>query len=342
MKTSKKLLATATALTLALSPMTAFAEDATSPTTQDSPNDITGGVTYVDTTIYKVTLPTTTGLSFAIDPQGLIASLGEDGNGTYDDSKAGTIVGTGNLQAVNQSSVDIDLTSKFYVTDSTGTLTLLDEKGTIDDTKQQLQLKIATKYVDKGTAASAPADIDGYDGDDSLYVTATSNSDTSDLVVKMGAADYEFTGNKTAGYQYTQKTDNNNSTNLFMAITGKVAKDYDWSAYTKADSPATIKLSAVFGFDAAATTPATPTYSKASGATITLTDGKQAVTGVRWGTQDAMTNSISTSQFSYDASTQALHLPRGLFAAAANGETRYFQITYGDRTTKTIAVIIAD
>lgn len=68
----KKLVAFGLAATLTVAPVAVFADDATAPVTGEEAT-VPGGVNYIDTTVYKVTLPTTTGLDFVLDPQGLSA-----------------------------------------------------------------------------------------------------------------------------------------------------------------------------------------------------------------------------------------------------------------------------
>lgn len=239
----KKILAVSAALTLAMSSMTVFAAD-TSLTEPGAGSDetISGDVNYVKTTIYKVTLPTTTGLDFALDPQGL-SSL--DGSG-YDATQAGSIVSTGTMTAKNESSVDVTVTGKFYVADSTGKLALVDlaNKDKLDNTKQEICLTIQQKNADG-------------DFDDAVAVTGTAADSATELTFDMDKATYKFGGDKDSGYTYeldTTVTDNFSSAE--MQIGGIVAKDYDWSAYKATTDPATITLHAVFSFAAKAETPA--------------------------------------------------------------------------------------
>lgn len=328
----KSLFAVVAAITLAMSSMTAFAGEL--PTGSD--NVIEGDVNYVNTTVYQVTLPTTAGMEFALDPQGL-TSLDE---GAYDDSAAGKIVAEGTMTAVNESSVDLKLTSSFYVEDSTGTLTLVGADDAIDDTKQQIKLVIQ-------------ADVSGGDFADVATVTSTDSTAKTDYVATMGAAEYTFSVSD-GDYAYTKSGD---GTELNMQISGLVAKDYDWSAYGAATNPATIKLHAVFKFENPAAQPAKPenaapsiasnafNYSAANGATISvdLGNGNLAATGissVKWassasGTYSAI-NGYSTIDF--NSSTGILTLPSGLFGGASVGDTRAIKITFND-TAKTSVIL---
>lgn len=236
MKKTKNFVAVATALTMAMSVMAvpSMAVSASELSTV-SDNTISGDVNYVNTTVYNVTLPTTSGLTFSLDPQGLTTLDG----GSYDDTKTGAIVATGTMEAVNKSSVDLNLSSKFYVEDSTGTLTLVGADGTIDDTKQQIQLIIQSDEKDGSTM------------EDAVAITSKSSTAPTEYTVSMNGAEYEFKGTKSTGYTYEYKS---GESKLKMEIAGSVAKDYDWSAYTGSNA-ATVKLHAVFKFsDANATT----------------------------------------------------------------------------------------
>lgn len=236
MKKTKNFVAVATALTMAMSVM-AVPSMAVSASELSTVSDttISGDVNYVNTTVYNVTLPTTSGLTFSLDPQGLTTLDG----GSYDNTKTGAIVATGTMEAVNKSSVDLNLSSKFYVEDSTGTLTLVGADGTIDDTKQQIQLIIQSDEKDGSTM------------EDAVAITSKSSTAPTEYTVFMNGAEYEFKGNKTDGYTYEYKS---GESKLKMEIAGSVAKDYDWSAYTGSNA-ATVKLHAVFKFsDANATT----------------------------------------------------------------------------------------
>ena len=237
----KALIATVAALTFAMSSMTAFAtsgdvdtdqtdqaSDLTAPGGDETAQVIDGKVYYINKTIYKVTLPTTTGItSFVLDPQGLMGT-------------EGAIISQGTMTAINKSSVDINLTSSFYVTDSAGTLTLVDSADNINDKQQQVYLVVQD---DSETA-------DTYK--DAFAITSLSADTPSSHTVKMAAAAYEVTGDATNGFAYTIKTDEEGS-KLNMKLAGSMASEYDWSAYTAATDPETIKVNALFKFEDAGT-----------------------------------------------------------------------------------------
>ncbi len=318
----KSLIAVAAALTLALSSMTALAADITVSTGDSGDQSISGDVNYVNTEVYKVTLPTTTGLKFTLDPQGLLSVS----TGDYNAEEAGKIIGEGTMTAVNQSSVAIDLTSSFYLTDTdTEALTLVDLDGTIDDSTKSLKLVV---------------DVSG--SDDDLAVTSVSANDPSASTITMNAAEYEFAVSD-GDYVYRLKAGADNKSVVDMTLTGAVAKDYDWNAYTGA-SAKTLTLNAVFKFaKSAEQASAAPVYSKTTGATITLDTTKNLVESVAWGiAEDTTPNLIDDSDFTFDKNTKVLTIANGYFGAAESGSTRYIKVTYGDLSTVVIAVTIAE
>lgn len=250
----RKLAAFGLAATLVAAPVTVFADDATAPVTGEEAT-VAGDVNYVDKTVYKVTLPTTTGLDFALDPQGLATLEGE--NATYDATKSGQVVGGDGTVCINKSSIPIKLTASFYVTDGAGNAstaaTLIKKTDTIDNDANQVNIQIIPDAGDLD--AAAVADLSEYTGwatASGVDVTATSASAPTKVVFALAEAEYEFTGNKTSGYTYSPKaaaTGVVTETYAGFKIGGKVSKDADWSAFTKATNPETLVLHCVFSFE---------------------------------------------------------------------------------------------
>ena len=239
----KKLIAFLMAATMAVAPATAFASQTDLTPGADTP--IEGDVNYINTTKYQVTLPTTSSMKFALDPQGLSSLDGSDA--TYSDADAGKIVSSTMMTATNESSVDLDLVCQFYVVDSEGTLTLVDKDGTVDDTKKEIKLTIQhdTDGTATDTAVGSWVDL--------VTVTSTSSTTPSEEKQNIGAAVWEF-GGSSGNYTYTLKS--NTGKKLNLKITGSVAKEYDWGAYTRTDDPETIELHSVFKFVDPDATPA--------------------------------------------------------------------------------------
>lgn len=213
MKKLKKFVAIATALTMVLTPMTALADVS-----------IGGDVNYVDKEIYKVTLPTSEGMAFTLDPQGL-ASL--DDGGEYDENEAGKINGVGTMTAKNESSVEVTLSAKFYIVDTADTAATL-TNSISDETANEIAMAIGTTDA---TTTSIP-------------VTASTAEAATATTFTMAAATYNF--EKTDdGYAYVLEAESGSKVD--MTIGGNIAKEADWSAYT-GENAATITLHAVFEF----------------------------------------------------------------------------------------------
>lgn len=324
MKNMKKFVAIATALTMAMAPMTAFADT------------IGGDVNYVDTTIYKVTLPTTQGMGFTLDPQGL-ASLDEGGE--HSDENAGDIIGVGTMTAVNESSVDVTLSAKFYIVDSSGEATLSDT--TISSEEANEIAMVITSDV---------ADVDASEND--FAVTANAEEDATAVKFDMAAATYTFTKTDD-GYAYVLTPDSGSKVN--MTIGGKVAKDADWSAYTGADAE-TITLNVVFEFlDGEGETieveeavenrnpsiSSTATYDASEGTgtiAIDLGAGTTATTvsaAYYGGTADSQ-----TTELTYEVD-EAGNLTYSVAAWSTQaGKTKYIKVVLADETSQVVAITI--
>lgn len=232
MKNAKKLVALAAAATMLMSSATVYAAD---------PISIEGEVNYVNTTIYKVTLPTNEGMKFLLDPQGL-TSLDA---GDYSADAAGKIVAEGEMVAKNESSVEVVLNADFYLVDSaatdkvtiipsSGTITEVGDEGSEKQSKKEVQIYITTDDNDATTSSDPKIEV------------GTEAGDGTDFTMK--AAEYNFGVNEAGEYTYDLTADSGST--LTMEIAGAVAKDYDWSAY--ADGTNTLTLNAVFGFKDAA------------------------------------------------------------------------------------------
>lgn len=324
MKNMKKFVAIATALTMAMAPMTAFADT------------IGGDVNYVNTTIYKVTLPTTEGMGFTLDPQGL-ASL--DGGGEHSDENAGDIIGAGTMTAVNESSVDVTLSAKFYIVDSSASATLSDTTIS-DETANEIAMVITSDV----------ADVDASKTD--FAVTATAQGEATAVKFDMTAATYTFTKTD-AGYAYVLTPDSGSKVNL--TIGGKVAKEADWSAYTGEDA-ATITLNVVFEFldgegdtieveeeveNRGPSIPSTATYDASEGTgtiAIDLGAGTTATTVSKayyGGTADSQ-----TTELTYEVDEDG-NLTYSVAAWSTQaGKTKYIKVVLADETSQVVAITI--
>lgn len=241
MKLMKKVIAAAAALAMTMTSMTGVFADT-----------IDGGAVSVNTTVYKVTLPTTAGMSFTLDPQGLLTAQ----NGAF--GTEGLVTSAGVMVAKNESSVDVKFSAKFYVECATSTSVVAASSSSDLDgstTKEAVCLQIGS---DQSLVASAvavsttpvaveDAIANAVDIDKTTSATAVAAIDD----VTMTKASYVLTGDAASGFDYVKDPAKDDATFLYMAITGQVNPKADWSAYSKGTK--TIKLNAVFGFKDAAT-----------------------------------------------------------------------------------------
>lgn len=238
MKLTKKIIAAVAALTMTMASAGAVfaAEDGT----------IEGGAEYINTTIYKLTLPTTAGISFTLDPQGLLTP-GATGQ-AVEDLTGGDITGSGVMVAYSESSVDVTCSAAFYVEAPTSTaVTAAGSIASVPATKQAIGLQINYEVKQAGNIATdvSGASIADVTSPAQLDVTATSVSAASVLNQKLDKVSYVVTGNATDGFDYV-KSSTGDAAILYMYVGGKVTTDADWSAYTKGKD--TIKLKTVFTF----------------------------------------------------------------------------------------------
>lgn len=123
MKVNKKFLASFMTLTMAISPMTAFADTNHS---YDGTNDTITGigtVTTIDTEIYNVVLPTNDSISFNVDPYGLLELSGSNTEQSLKDvisNAAGTVTSKATA-VINKSSVGIDVKIEAFLDASSPT-----------------------------------------------------------------------------------------------------------------------------------------------------------------------------------------------------------------------------
>lgn len=363
----KKLVAFGLAATLTVAPTAVFADDVTAPTTGEEAT-VEGGANYIDTTVYKVTLPTTTGLDFVLDPQGLSA-LDADTPAQPGANDVGKIVGGAGTYCMNKSSVPIKLTASFYITDANGkavsAATLVDDAADVTDDGNDVLLQVTPNGATAPTATEA-ADLSTYttwSDADAVAVTASAASAADKMAFALGAADYEFTGDKTNGYTYTPKASGTGVTTETVAafkITGKVSKDGDWSKFTGADKESLV-LHCVFAFEglkeigtgAVSTTAAglVADESKLTALTsdLTATITKGATANVVLTAKDAVT-SVKLTKMNGNAMDLALASPKAvvsgnnvtLSGSWVSGFTSDFEVTLGfaDNSTQLVKVTV--
>lgn len=244
---AKKLLAAMMAAVLAVSPATVFASNVTPIEAPGSGDEIKidGDNVYVDTLVYKVTLPTSTGLNFNLDPQGVYGYFSNPDGVTNTSPKkeelasfAGKIVGVGAHDIKNQSSVPVAVTCDYKLeTDSDGLEIMT--SGTIDNAKKQVKLNIVGGKTDTTGKFTASAGSDAYE--------AAVGEESSKVQLVLGEADYVFKESN-GSYTYEAATTGTTETTAAVSISGQISKDADWSDLS-GSSAKKLTLSCVYSFD---------------------------------------------------------------------------------------------
>lgn len=213
-----------------------------------------GAMNYVDMSKYtQVLLPTSSTMSFALDPQGLSTITGTSADAKDLAAAAGNIVSNGEVSVANYGYYPIKVRANFYVTDN-GASTFVNNAADVEaDTSKKVYLTVTpsstkTTVTDDGTAITGTA---GYTAaSESLSITGKAVADAQCMVYALSGAEYEFT--KTDGddgkvtYAAQRKSGGDYGAAAFK-IGGKINKNADWAAYTGA-TPKTLKLNAVFSY----------------------------------------------------------------------------------------------
>lgn len=251
----KKFVATACAAAMVIAPMA-------TPVLADDQDTLAGGsgtaegtTTYIETTQYKITLPTISSMSFSLDPEGLVGYFADSANSsktfvadtdlaTY----AGKVVPTGVSKATNLSSVPIELTLDLYL-ENVGSTTLVSESADVTDDGNELLLTVGAAPYD--STSTKDTDYLSTLADTKVAITGTSQSDSSKISFALANADYEFTKDATSGdYAYALKTGYSaKAANIaIFGITGQLSKDGDWSELAGATDKLTLNV--VYSFTA--------------------------------------------------------------------------------------------
>lgn len=235
-----------------------------------------GTVNYVDTTVYSVTLPTSTCFNFIVDPQGILSATDPT---TYAEDKypvgtAGYIVATEGTGAYinNKSSVPIKLMVDAYVEsdDTTGAassakLLSMEEYGIgLINSGIDNNMLLTLDITHDGVFYNADGEYKPEDfADETLIKTETVNpyviaitqngeptaaglTNGTQISFALNKAEYEFTGTAPA-YTYTMKAGEAGDS-VGLRLSGFVNVNADWSAFTGA-TPEKIIVKTVFDFD---------------------------------------------------------------------------------------------
>lgn len=256
----KKVLALACAAALSVSGI-ALPVQAAETTVSSS-----GEMNYVDMTAYtKVLLPTSSTMSFALDPQGLSTMSDATADAKDLSAAAGNIVSNGEVSVVNYGYYPIKVTTKFFVTD-TGKSTLVENESEVDaDTTRKVYLTVTPSQSKttvttedttdaKGNTITNIATTEGYTASsESVAINGATAATAKGMVFALQGAEYEFTKttDDTTGkdtYAAALKSGGDAGVASFK-IGGKINKNADWAAYIAAKAPKTIKLNAVFSYE---------------------------------------------------------------------------------------------
>jgi len=236
----KKFLAGLLTVALVMAPMAAMASSTSV--------EVDGDATYVETTKYVVTLPTTSALEFNLDPTGVYGYFKENGGTTVTTGDltdyAGKIVGTGYDKIINKSSVDVVVTCDYKLTSTASALNVVTSgDAAVTVTGNDVLLKIIGGTLSGGNYSVT-------DGDPETPVGTTS----SKAYVGLKAVDYQFqlSGGDLSGGEILYVPVNDADENVAaLSIGGKLSKEGDWSALDGASN--FLKLSCVYSFKGAKT-----------------------------------------------------------------------------------------
>lgn len=248
----KKALATMMAVALAVSPMTVSASELSQPGSQNI--DVEGGASYVNTTVYKVTLPTSNSLNFTLDPSGIfgyVKDQTDQGNtvtavdpgdlATF----AGKIVGVGSHNIINKSSIPVAVTCDYKLSTTASDISF----GTADTptpatvSGNEINLTVVGGNL---TVSGNDYIFDEATGADAFSKGIGTNS--TKVMVVLDKTDYQYTvsGNQ-FGYAPSTVSSANLEETAGLTIGGCISKDHDWSALTGTNAK-TVKLSCVYSF----------------------------------------------------------------------------------------------
>ncbi|MDE7269545.1 MAG: hypothetical protein K2N81_03625 [Acetatifactor sp.] len=220
---------------------------------------VEGDTTYVDTTIYKVTLPTSSSLNFTLDPEGLVGFFADSANASATtaenadlSSYKGKIVGSGTETIVNESSVPIQLTCKYYLTNADGITVKTAKDSDWDATQKMLLLEaVAAKKSVADATDYAPTAIDTPAVDASTSVVAISSVDSAEpstIAFALAAAPYEFKKADDGSFTYVPKDGAtlDDTQHAVLSLAGFVSSDADWAALAEAQAGSKLTLNCVY------------------------------------------------------------------------------------------------
>lgn len=324
---------------LSVSAATGTAENATGETITGS-----GDINYVDTTVYNVTIPTTSSLDLTVDPQGLSGMTGETATEADLAAYAGKITSSSKPIINNLSSKPMKVSVALQVT---GDATAVTTTAAVDaDTSNNVLLYAVPSATDvKGS-------VDNYSASATGIVMKKDAAVTVDFILP--EATYNFTK---AGSDYGYAlADGETGHGTALSFEGLVNKNADWSAYIAESSPKTIGMTAKFTFtntldadtDVADATEGAPFAMKAytgDKVTVTPADVAPSISDV---TYSIATGGALTIPYSLGAGASAatavtdIALEYGGAFYSINGVWNYATNCNGQVTINPSSIVISD
>lgn len=221
------------------SSLTTFAAEGVSDnSTGKSTVSGSGDVSYVDTKVYKVTIPTNNAMNLVVDPQGLTGlQEGKDVSGADLSGNAGLITTTAPVYTANLSSVPMKISVQMCVSGNATAVTT--------------ETAVSTNTTTNILLYAVPSKVDTKGAEDAGYVPSTTGivlqGEKTTVNFVLDAADYVFHKEGEA-VTYKLKTDGE-SHGTAINFEGKVNTRADWSDFAKGTKK--ITWEAIFSFQPA-------------------------------------------------------------------------------------------
>lgn len=361
MRNAKRFLAAATALTMVLTPVTAFAAEETTP--DNGKGSITGDVEfegYVNKDVFRIILPTVNQMDFTLDPQGLLnvtdstkytiaegavyfANAVDGGSPTYSaTSDAITIK--------NKSSYPLDVDLKVKLNNVPEGIKLVEESALANATSPSLYLglkvnndaPVAITSADYTAKKQQVADIM-----DSYEILSTTTDPMDGSVASPNGNFYSF--------KLDSAFDDATAPSISYSLTGKCDSTADWSEVNFSSVTAEIVWSCAKQSSVVAETSISGTaYSRTNTANTynitwasAMADSDKRITSILLsvdGTNYPNVSVIPANAYSLssDFSTLTINgVANTLIGAAGVGNQRYLKVTFGDGSTAVITVTVS-
>ena len=357
-KTFKRFMAFAMVAVMMANPVSALAAELPDTTTSpaigsaDASGDVEG---FVDTTIFKVVLPTSAEgtFDFIMDPQGLIsATSGEAHSGATFENNATVFFNTASadasgdykstsnyIQVLNKGTVDVNVSVEATIAN------LGDIKMASGNTFASGDAAIPELYL----AFTASGDASG-DAKDSAVALTKDGAKLSAVLNAASESYYEF--NYVSGeYTFDLKDayasgDADDFSDYSFALTGACNPYADWTD-VKGQDPTVKVIWTLEDAEAASPTPSvqtTATFTKGTALSIPVNLGKDdtaatkatvTACNTRTGTFAAMTG------LSYDATNNKIIVAGSAWGGASSGDNRYIKVVFNDTAKTTVLIEIS-